>query len=97
MKHLNEIFPAVINAIKFRFSQWALVRETAKKNSIVQYWQAGALGGGSNLDLGNMTRPEALQLVRDLKAGPIVFIDDDSGFIAFGHPPQAPGSDVQNP
>ncbi len=94
MKHIREIIPAAIAAIKFRVAQYQLRRETARKNTIVQFWQAGSLGGAANIQLGDMTRAAALKVVADLKEGPIVYIDDERGFIAFGNPPQAPGSNV---
>ncbi len=78
----------ILFELGFKCAQWKLRREQAKKNKLVQYWQAGAIGGAT-MELGYVTRLDAIKMVNALKSGPVVFIDDERGFIAFGTAPQS--------
>lgn len=55
-----------------------------------QHWQAGQVGGGSIVQLGYMTEVAALAKLQYIKADdePIVYVDFERGFIAYGAPPQ---------
>jgi len=61
-------------------------------NKKKQHWQAGAIGGAASIQLGHLTRKEAVQSVVDMNSGPIVYVDDERGFIAFGTMPEMGGS-----
>jgi len=56
-----------------------------------QYWQAGALGGGGTISLGFMTEAGALEKLQSIKGDnePVVFVDFDRGFIAYGKQPDS--------
>lgn len=66
-------------------------REQRRREQHKQHWQAGQVAGGAVDQLGFMTQAEAVARVRLLKGDddPIVFIDFDRGFIAFGKHPDA--------
>jgi hypothetical protein len=86
MRHIKEILSIVLDAIVKRYLQWQIDRDTEKLTKKKQHWQAGSLGGAS-IQLGHMTRDDAIDKVAKLRDGPVVFIDDERGFIAFGNPP----------
>jgi len=79
MKHIKDIAAKAVRKIRLRFNQWRAER-------FRQHWQAGKLGGGAMLQLGYITELQAIERVMRMKDGPIVFIDRERGFIAFGSP-----------
>lgn len=87
MRHIQKILAPVMDAIRERYLQWQIDRDTEKLTRKKQHWQAGSLGGAS-IQLGHMTRDDAINAVAKLRDGPVVFIDDERGVIVFGNPPQ---------
>lgn len=89
MRHIKYILASVRDAISERYLQWQIDRATEKLTRKKQHWQAGSLGGAS-IQLGHMTRDAAIDKVAKLRGdGPVVFIDDERGFIAFGNSPDS--------
>lgn len=88
MKRLKEILGAILAPLAFRFHQWRLQKQQDRAHSIKQHWQAGSLGGASVIQIGFMNRKQAIRAVNEMRTGPIVYIDDERGFIAFGNPPE---------
>lgn len=84
----RNLFYRLGERVAFWVMQWRMKQDTKKRDSIVSYWQAGKQGGGAVVELGYMKRPEAIRRVELMDAGPIVFIDDERSFIAFGNPPE---------
>lgn len=56
-----------------------------------QHWQAGAVGGGGMVQLGFVTKSQALDLLQSIKGDnePVVYVDTERGFIAYGKHPEA--------
>lgn len=57
-----------------------------------QHWQAGAVGGGAMVQLGHMTEIAALARLQNIKGDdePIIYVDFERGFIAYGRMPESP-------
>ncbi len=67
--------------------------EARRQRKFKQHWQAGKVGGGSTIQLGYMTEIEALARLQIIKGDddPIVYVDFNRGFIAYGkHPSEKP-------
>ncbi len=64
-------------------------REQRQQDAHQQHWQAGQVGGGAVIQLGYMTRAEAIARVQLLKGKdePIAYVDFERGFIAHGRHP----------
>lgn len=86
MKNLLIRIRAGAHSLAFRFQQWRENRLHARNSKIKQHWQAGSMFGAVT-PLGWMTRAEAIEKVQAMQSGPIAYIDDERGFIAFGNPP----------
>lgn len=85
MTHIKHIAARAVYKIRLRFNQW-------KAERFRQHWQAGKLGGGAMFQLGYITELKAVEMVMRMKDGPIVFIDRERGFIAFGVAGESPRS-----
>ena len=71
--------------------------EARRQRKFKQHWQAGKVGGGSTLQLGYMTEVEALARLQIIKGDddPIVYVDFERGFIAYGvHPGEKPHAKI---
>ncbi len=79
---------AFFNSLLLRFTQWQYYRYQRMIAKRRRHWQCSAIGG-STMQLGFMTRREALHEVTLLKSGPVIFIDDEHAVIMYGHSPQA--------
>lgn len=88
-------FRYIGEAIALKFLTWRTrrqdTREQRRREAHKQHWQAGQIAGGAVDQLGFMTQAEAVRRVNLLKGddAPIVFIDFERGFIAFGKHPDA--------
>jgi len=71
------------------FSNLRAELEARRQRKFKQHWQAGKVGGGSTLQLGYMTEVEALSRLQIIKGDddPIVYVDFERGFIAYGKDP----------
>lgn len=76
-------------------SQWISrmqLRRLERRNARhKQHWQAGAIGGGTVVQLGFLTETQALTKLQLIKGenDPIAFVDTKRGFIAYGKHPEA--------
>lgn len=89
MIHISKILQNTLARIRERRAISRANRRAARLEKIKQHWQAGSIGGGASVQLGWMTRSQAIRAVEIMRTGPVVFIDDERGFIAFGNPPES--------
>jgi hypothetical protein len=76
----------LINFVRALVANFLAELEARRKAKHKQHWQAGNIASGGVLQLGFMTETEALARLQIIKGDddPIVFVDFERGFIAFG-------------
>ncbi len=85
MKHIKEIAAHALASIKASYACWKFERETKERTEKKSTWIAGATGG-LTLELGYLTRREAMREISHLDLGTIIYVDDDACFIAVRSP-----------
>lgn len=86
LKYLSE-------AIATRYLNWladrSATRTQRRRDELKQHWRAAAVGGGGTVELGYVTETDAIQKLQNIKSEnePIVYVDTDQAFIAYGRMP----------
>lgn len=86
MKHIKEILRPAINSLFWRWQAWRMQRRALRLTNPFRYWRVGTTFSGV-IDLGFMSRDQALEQIKKLGLGKIIHIDNEIGFIAIdGNP-----------